>query len=211
MASGAAVMINRRFFFEQCRGALFGGSLKQKQIDGLTAILDEWERHHARKDDRWLAYALGTTHHETARTMQPIHEYGARSYFHWRYDIKGGNPALARRLGNVTPGDGVLFRGRGYVQLTGRANYERMGALFRVNLTRDEAAADAVLEPGLAGRIMFAGMENGLFTGKKFADYFNLDAEDWRSARRIINGMDRADLVADYARAYYAAISYTTA
>jgi hypothetical protein len=139
-------MINRRFFFEQCKGALFGGSLKQKQIDGLTAILDEWERHHARKDDRWLAYALGTTHHETARTMQPIHEYGARSYFHWRYDIKGGNPALARRLGNVTPGDGVLFRGRGYVQLTGRANYERMGALFRVNLTRDEAAADKVLE-----------------------------------------------------------------
>ena len=204
-------MLNRPFFYSHIRTHLFDGRLLPGQVKGIDGILDEWEAKHARKDDRWLAYALGTAHHETARTMQPIHEYGARSYFHWRYDIEGGNPSLARRLGNTQPGDGVLFRGRGYVQLTGRSNYERMGALFRVNLTRDEAAADAVLEPGLAGRIMFAGMENGLFTGKKFADYFHRDGEDWRSARRIINGMDRADLVADYARAYYAAISYTTA
>jgi len=203
-------MINRKFFFDQCRSGLFAGALKQKQVDGLTAVLDEWERHHARKDDRWLAYALGTTHHETARTMQPIHEYGTRAYFHWRYDIRGGNPALARRLGNTTPGDGVLFRGRGYVQLTGRANYERMGQMFSVDLTTDEAAADRVLEPALACKIMFAGMEGGLFTSKKFADYFNRTTEDWRGARRIINGLDRADLVAEYARAYYAAISYKT-
>ena len=128
-------MINRRFFFEQCRGALFGGSLKQKQIDGLTAILDEWERHHARKDDRWLAYALGTTHHETARTMQPIHEYGARSYFHWRYDIKGGNPALARRLGNTQSGlpFTVAFDRRGRVAKlkAGETNAAEMAAWAR--------------------------------------------------------------------------------
>jgi hypothetical protein len=32
---------------------------------------------------------------------------------------------------------------------------------------------------------------------------------DWVSARKIINGRDRADLIADYGRAYYAALSYT--
>jgi hypothetical protein len=203
-------MINRAFFFERCRGPLFGGVLRQKQVEGHNIILDEWERNHARKDDRWLAYALATTCHETARTMQPIHERGGRNYFHWRYDIEGANPALARRLGNISPGDGVLFRGRGYVQLTGRANYERMGRLFDVDLTSGEAAADRALEPALACGIMFAGMEGGLFTGKKFEDYFHGWTQDWRGARRIINGLDRADLVADHARDYYAAISYYT-
>ena len=53
---------------------------------------------------------------------------------------------------------------------------------------------------------MFYGMENGVFTGKSLADYFGETAEDWANARRIINGTDRAELVAGYGRAYYAAV-----
>ena len=41
-------------------------------------ILDEWEKNYAKADDRWLAYALGTAHHETDRTFGPIREYGRR-------------------------------------------------------------------------------------------------------------------------------------
>jgi hypothetical protein len=51
---------------------------------------------------------------------------------------------------------------------------------------------------------------NGSFTGKKLADYFNPNLEDWVNARRIINGKDKANLIAGYSKLYYGAISYTT-
>ncbi len=69
-------MINRKFFFTSARTNLFGGSMTAKQVQGLTAILNEWEAKYAAKDDRWLAYMLATAHHETGRTMQPIEEWG---------------------------------------------------------------------------------------------------------------------------------------
>ena len=203
--------INRKFFFDHVRNTLFAGRLKQSQVDGLTFILDTWERDYPRRDDRWLAYALATTHHETDMKMQPINEYGGNAYFFDRYDIEGTHPAIARRLGNTQPGDGVLFHGRGFVQLTGRVNYAKMERKFGVNLTNNKTAADRVLGGKLAAKIMFFGMESGAFTGKKFADYFNAATEDWVNARRIINGTDKANLIAGYGRAYYAAISYTTA
>jgi hypothetical protein len=53
-------------------------------------------------------------------------------------------------------------------------------------------------------------MTRGTFTGKKFSDYFAADADDWINARRIINGKDKANLIAGYGKQYYAAISYTT-
>jgi len=202
--------INRRFFFDFARRVLFKGHLRQKQVDGLNFILDVWEASYARKDDRWLAYALGTTHHETGARMQPIHEQGGRRYFFRMYDIDGDRPWKARELGNIYPGDGVLFHGRGYVQLTGRSNYTKMQRKFRTDLTSDETAANGALDPALAAKIMFFGMENGVFTGKKFADYFNRDHEQWVQARSIINPGDKPRLVADYALDYYAAISYTT-
>lgn len=203
-------MINRRFFYERVRSHLFAGRLSQSQVDGMTHVLDVWEAAHARKDDRWLAYALATTFHETAFTMQPIRERGGHAYFRRMYDIAGSNPRLARTLGNVNAGDGVLFHGRGYVQLTGRNNYTRMGRQFGADLTSNMAAADRVMQPALAAKIMFFGMEQGSFTGKKFADYFNRATEDWVNARRIINRLDRAATIARYGREFYAAISYTT-
>ena len=66
--------INRKFFFDQVHIRLFDGGLKQSQVDGLTAILDRWEGKMPGEDDRWLAYMLGTAHHETGRTMQPVRE-----------------------------------------------------------------------------------------------------------------------------------------
>jgi len=203
-------MINRRFFYERVRSHLFAGRLSQSQVEGMKYILDVWEAAHARKDDRWLAYALGTTFHETAFTMLPIRERGGQAYFRRKYDIAGSNPRLARTLGNVNPGDGVLFHGRGYVQLTGRNNYTRMGRQFGVDLTSSAAAADRVMQADLAAKIMFFGMENGSFTGRKFGDYFNRTSQDWVNARRIINRLDRAEEIARYGREFYAAISYTT-
>jgi putative chitinase len=143
---------------------------------------------------RWIAYILATVYHETAATMQPITEYGSVKYFD-KYDVG----RLAARLGNTpeADGDGYKYRGRGYVQITGRANYEKFGI---------EDDPDKALEVGVAAKIAYDGMINGTFTGKKLADYFNSQRSDWVGARRIINGMDRADLIGGYGKLFMEAL-----
>lgn len=185
-------MINRKFFFDQVRSTLFGGQLRKTQVDGLTTILDVWELGLAKKDDRWLAYMLATTHHETDRTMQPIEEYG-----------KGrGKP-----YGKPDAQTGQIYYGRGFVQLTWDYNYRKMAKVAGADLLNHPELA---LELPIATKILFFGMTSGSFTGKKLADYFAPGIDDWRNARRIINGLDKAELVADYGHRYYAAVSYTT-
>lgn len=201
-------VINRKFFFDRIKGTLFGGKFGQKQVEGLDTILNVWERDYASKDDRWLAYALGTSYHETAFTMQPINEYGGSKYFFRMYDKDGERPNVAAQLGNTQKGDGVLFHGRGYVQLTGRTNYKKAGALVGDDLVGNPELA---LDAAIAAKILFTGMEVGLFTGKKLSDYFDKDTEDWINPRRIINGLDKAPQIAAYGKRFYEAIGYTTA
>lgn len=192
-------MINRDFFFFNVRKNLFSGKLKQSQVDGLNAILSEWEKNYYDEDDRWLAYMFATAHHETDRRMQPIEEYGkgkGRPY--------GTNLKMNRtRYFDTTN----LFYGRGFVQLTWYENYEKAGKKLGINLIKNPEKA---LELKYATQIMFLGMMEGWFTGKKLSDYFNNNKGDVYNARRIINGTDKASLIADYAFSYYASISYTT-
>ncbi|MNE32626.1 Chitinase class I [compost metagenome] len=101
---------------------------------------------------------------------------------------------------------GKSWFGRGFVQITHKSNYERLGKAIKVDLTADP---DQAMEVDTALKIMFVGMRNGLFTSVKLADFFNKTREDWVQARKIINGLESADKVSSYAKAYYAAISYT--
>lgn len=175
--------IDRFKFYQSVRHSIFGGKLTQKQVDGLNTILSEWERQ-GLADLRWLAYMLATTYHETAATMQPIEEYG-----------KG----KGRKYGKPDPETGLVYYGRGYVQLTWKANYETMGALLDKPLVE---APELALKPDIATEILFEGMMKGLFTGKKLSDYFSGKKEDWVNARRIINGIDKADLIAGYGKKF---------
>jgi putative chitinase len=178
---------------------LFGGSLKQAQVNGIDAILDHWKNGYKDQDDRWLAYMLATVHHETDRKFQGIEEYGKDSYFK-KYEGRAD-------LGNTQPGDGLRFKGRGFVQLTGRANYLKFSKILKVDLL---GSPELALDLANCAAILFYGMTKGSFTGKKLSDYFNKTKSDWVNARRIINGTDKANLIAGYGKAYYAAISYTT-
>jgi putative chitinase len=189
--------INRDYFFSTVRARLFGGSLKQSQVDGLTAILDEWETEHWDKDDRWLAYALATAYHETDKTMQPIREYGR---------------GKGRAYGKPHPITGQVYYGRGLVQLTWYDNYLAMGRAFCADFVSDP---DLVMRTDHAVKIMFEGMMRaetniGDFTGKCLEMYFNESKDDPVGARRIINGTDKANLIADHHKKFYGAISYTT-
>ena len=191
-------MINRDFFFFNSKKILFNGKFRQSQVDGLNAILNEWEKNYSSKDDRWLAYMLATAHNETDRRIQPIEEYGkgkGRPY--------GKNIKMNGTRYNDTAN---LFYGRGFVQLTWYENYQKAGAKLGLNLIKNP---EKTLELSVATKIMFLGMMEGWFTGKKLSQYFNSTTEDVYNARRIINGTDKANLIADYAYDYYSCISYT--
>lgn len=146
----------------------------------------------------WTAYVLATGYHETAGTMQPVKEYGGDAYLTRMYDIQGARPDKARELGNINPGDGALFGGRGYPQVTGRNNYRRLGQAIGQPL---EQQPDLLLEPAIAAEGTVYAMETGLFTGKSLSMLPKAPAskEEFTAARRIINGTDKAEMIADYA------------
>lgn len=172
-------MIDRKTFFAGIRQGPFPGKLTAEQVSGASAILDEWER--GDDDDlRRLAYILATTYHETAHTMQPIREYGR---------------GKGRKYGVADAVTGKVYYERGYVQLTWKTNYAAMAKITGVDLVNKP---DLALDPDTAATIMFEGMYRGTFTGKKLANYFSAKVDDPVGARKIINGTDRAALIAGY-------------
>jgi hypothetical protein len=155
------------------------GPLSQSQVEGFELLF----KAASALPDRHKAYLLATAWHETARTMQPIYERGPKSYFN-KYEGR-------KDLGNTVKGDGYRFRGVGYVQLTGRRNFSVFSGLLGIDLlARPELAAN----PATAAKIMIMGMRDGLFTGKKMADF-----ESFEGMRRVVNGTDRADDIAKIA------------
>lgn len=191
----------KRAFYASIRKSRFKRGLTQSQVDGIEAIIAACME--AGWGVAWTAYALATAFHETARTMQPIKEYGGRAYFMRMYDKTGNRPHVARDLGNTKVGDGALFCGRGYPQLTGRRNYTLLGELLGIDLVGNP---DLALRPDIAAKIMVLGMERGLFTGKRLADYFGNGRNDPVNARRIINGKDKANTIAGYHRDFLHAL-----
>lgn len=195
--------MNNSAFYASVRHSLFNSSLTPKQFEGLQFILKSWATT-GFTNRRWLAYAMATAYHETARTMQPIKEYGGTAYFRRMYDISGERPYKARELGNFSVGDGVRYAGRGYVQLTGKSNYDRAGRTLGIDMIRDP---DLALDPSHAAHIMFRGMHEGWFTGRKFSTYLSGPVADYVGARRIINGTDQATKISRYAVLFEAALS----
>ena len=139
-------------------------------------------------DQTYRAYILATIKHECADTWRPLREYGSDQYLS-KYDY---DQPLGKQLGNTQPGDGKLFAGKGYVMITGRANYERIGKFMGIDLVnKPELACD----PANAYRIIVYGMLNGLFTNRRLSQYQG----DYFNMRRIINGIDQAARIAGYA------------
>lgn len=192
--------MDRGVFFASVRRSLFKGSLTQSQVDGLNLLLDEFERRFDNPTSNSLkafGYLLGTTFHETARTMQPIAEWG-----------KG----KGRPYGRPHPVSGKVYYGRGFVQLTWYDNYVRMAKLLGIPALVENP--DLAMDPDIAVQIIFEGMYRGVstrgdFTGKALEDYFEgtVTESDWLNARRIVNGMDRASTIAKYGKAFYVALS----
>lgn len=190
-------MIDRKVFFDNIRQTIFGGSLQQETVEGCSAILDGWEKRKM-SDLRHLAYMLATVRGECGPDMLPVREGFKRSDEEARRYVSSKGYKYAREI------NGQVYYGRGWVQLTWDYNYKSMGALLNVDLYNNP---DLALTPDVAANIMFVGMERGIFTTKKLSDYLNDTTTDWVSARRIINGTDRAEQFANWAVNFHKALS----
>lgn len=129
-------------------------------------------------------YGINSAARASAFLAQLAHESGE---FRWMEEIWGPTTAqrrydpassLAKRLGNSQPGDGYRFKGRGPIQLTGRANYQRFGQLLGIDLvSKPEQAA----EPEVAFRIA------ALYWANRGLNEL-ADRQDFREITRRING-----------------------
>lgn len=170
----------------------------QAGLDGVSQMLgfllqdSDWET--GQVGTQQAAYLLATVKHETAGTFQPIDERGEPGYFKKRY---GPTTPVGKNLGNHTLDDAARYHGRGYVQLTGRVNYHRFGERLGVDLLENP---DLAKHPKIAYQIASLGMRKGLFTGVGFKNFIRPGKPpSYLACRRIINGSDKAGLIAGYA------------
>lgn len=178
--------MNTERFFAIVRQKPFGGSLSQGAVEGIEAIVASFSRY-GDGDVRKLAYMLGTAFHEADR-FRTMEEYASGSAYEGR-----------ATLGNTQKGDGIRFKGRGFVQITGRRNYTDWSRRLGIDLVGNP---DLAKDRATAARILVEGMMLGTFTGKKLADY-----RSFTDMRRTVNGTDKAALIAGYASDFLTALT----
>lgn len=187
--------IDRDTYFDKVRHDPFTGQMSQEQVDGQNSILLTWESFWEPVDPdlRKLAYMLATVKWETASTMAPIEEYGKGS---------------GHSYGEPDPETKQTYYGRGFVQLTWRENYARATAELALGGADDlEWHAERALDLTIATEVLFQGMDQGWFTGKCLADYFNPTTDDPKNARQIINGNDKDDEIAAIHKSFLTALN----
>jgi len=127
-----------------------------------------------------IAYVIATALWETNHTLEPVREA------YWFSD------AWRKKYLRYYP-----YYGRGLVQLTWEKNYQKYSDILGVDLVKEP---DIVLRPDVSLFILVHGFKNGSFTGKKLTRYINTDKTDFVSARRCINGKDKAKEIAKIAK-----------
>lgn len=219
-------MTNKSGFFASIRQNLFDGTLTQQQVDGTNAILETWAGYCSNAAPGWIAYSLATAFHETGRAMQPVTEnltYSSAAHICEVWPSRFSSPddasecvrdpeTLANRVyagrggnGDSESGDGFKFRGRGLVQLTFRDNYDKFGSFLNLPLVANPDLANKLAS---AATILVVGMTKGMFTGKSLANYTDWNSQvNYIAARAIINGNDRAMLIAGYAAKFQRALA----
>lgn len=186
-----ASKLDLKAFFDHIRKPLFG-RLSAKQVSGHEDIIKELKARGVPLPE--AAYVLATAYHETAKTMQPVRE-GLRASDAWRKKNLRYYP----------------WYGRGHVQLTWEENYRKAdqklglgGALV--------ANPDLALDPEISAQVLVLGSVQGWFAGDKkgrhtLARHITTGTRaEYRQARRIINIMDKADLIAGHALIYKEAL-----
>ena len=192
--------MDKKIFFDNVRGSLFGGSIPASAVQALDAIIDEAIKSGASAAE--AAYMMATAYHEVGQKLIPVRENlnytkaeTIRAVWPSRFKTlasavpyvkqpkKLANKVYGGRLGNDNVNDGWNYRGGGLAQTTGEDNFKMVKAYSGV---------DVVANPSLITRLdvsviaLVHCMLDGVYTGKKLSD-FNLPAQNF-DARGIING-----------------------
>lgn len=198
--------MNESVFFARVRALLFDGSLSAGQVAGIHAVLASCDRHNV-TDLKYRAYILASVFHETGERMQPVRETFAKSdseaVQRLEKAFKAGQLTWVKTPYWRPDADGKSWFGRGLIQITHRDNYLKLGKRLGVDLV---ANPDRALDLATSADIAVVGMAEGLFTGKELSDYFDDTSAKWVEARRIVNGTDRAALIAEYGVKFHAAL-----
>lgn len=181
------------------------GTYTEENVDGLNGLIEyietrEWDKPDGLPYMRyWCSYVFATSYHETAFRMWPISEYGSDSYLQGK--------------------DYYPWYGRGHVQLTWQENYQRAqdnivnrellenganlkdGTLCQMG---QDAFKEQALDYEVSACVIFIGMQEGWFTGKKLTNYLTNEKKDYPNAREIVNpyDYDTFQSIADYAEKF---------
>ena len=136
-------------------------------------------------DDRdMVLMALGTIRAES-EGFEPINEAESRYNTSQQgppFGLYDAGTEIGKRLGNTQPGDGETYRGRGFIQLTGRENYRRIGQAIGIGDALEENP-DRANQPELAAKILAA------FLGEKRRMIkLAILGRDLAQARKLVNG-----------------------
>lgn len=127
-------------------------------------------------NDAMDEFEINTPQRQAAFLAQVAHESGELRYAE---EIASGKAYEGRAdLGNTEPGDGVRFKGRGLIQITGRANYHSCG---------DALGLDLIAEPELLGSAANACRSAAWFWSAHGCNEL-ADADNFRKITLRING-----------------------
>lgn len=116
-----------------------------------------------------LIGALATIRVEVGKAYKPIEEYASGEAYEGRAS-----------LGNTQAGDGKRFKGRGFIQLTGRFNYTHYGTVLGIDLVNN---------PELALDINNSAKILALYFKERSCN-IACDNNDWLSCRKKVNGVN---------------------
>lgn len=175
--------MNRKIFFDEYRKTLDPDrSISTQEVKDIDLFLSFFEKDFKMFSIKQWAYVFATVYHETAATFHPVRE-SPRTSEDWR-----------KRNFRYFP-----YYGRGYVQITWDYNYKTYSKKLGVDLLKNP---DLAMEPEYSWFILVDGFKYGVFTGRKISQYINEKGADYVNARRCINGTDKAQLIASYAKTF---------
>lgn len=207
------MIMNPENFWDGLRKGLFGGKLTQGVVDTVNSIVDTYYAEYASQGDpEHLAYILATAYHESYHPVKnpewlPVREGFTKS--------NAGAVSAVTKLYNagkirsnyaLPQPNGHSYYGRGYVQITWPDNYKKMGDLIGVDLYN---FPDLALHRDVASKLLVIGSVEGIYTGRKLSDFdLSNGLLDAYNARRVINGLDKAEKInGDYDKAHGAILA----
>lgn len=193
---------------------LFGHEPTNDQKFGISDIYNAFNAY-GDDDPRKFAYMLATAYHETATTMLPVIETRRANektnptveQAIARLESSWGKPRFRRMVSKPywrKDAQGLSWLGRGYPQVTTKANYQKAEAWMKVPFTKNP---DLMLEPQYAAPVMVRFMMVGGFTGRMLGEFLTAQETNWEEARRTVNGKESAAKIATYAKQILPAVT----